>query len=114
MYKIIAVLSLAAFAIFVGSCDGNKQGRDKYRFETKEYEMTNNKITFVISSSQQEFDAYKKQYNIEGDEIQAFGRLRPKLRECILYIKDPEWEWQPEFIGHEVAHCIWGRWHPSR
>ena len=28
--------------------------------------------------------------------------------------KGSEWQWEPELIGHEVAHCIWGRYHRGK
>ena len=31
-----------------------------------------------------------------------------------MFIKDPEWQWEPELLGHEVAHCIWGRYHRGK
>lgn len=33
------------------------------------------------------------------------------IGKCTIFIKDPEWDYEPHMIGHEVAHCIWGEWH---
>ena len=30
---------------------------------------------------------------------------------CVIHIIDPEEDYQPEIIGHEVAHCAYGSFH---
>jgi hypothetical protein len=34
-------------------------------------------------------------------------------RRCVVSIVDPLREWRPERLGHEIAHCIYGNWHPA-
>jgi len=110
MRKIVVFLAI----LFISSCDKTtKIAKDGYRFDEKEYEITDNTIEFVIARDEQEFNSLRNQYVGNNSDVQAFGRLRPFENKCILYIKDPSWSYQPEFIGHEVAHCIWGRWHKS-
>jgi hypothetical protein len=106
---------ITLFTVLLVSCsDSGNVGKDGYRFEDKEYEKTTVNIEFVIIENEKQFNEIKNQYapNVQG--LQAFGRLFPSENKCIIYIKDPSWEYVPEFIGHEVAHCIWGRWHQKR
>lgn len=111
MKKVLAILSIL---ILAGCEPAPKKGADDYLFESKEYEKTNLNIEFVILRNQSEFDQAAKQYANGVQGLEAFGILIPSENRCILYIKDPEWQYVPEFIGHEVAHCIWGRWHDKR
>ena len=52
-----------------------------------------------------------KQFGPNWKTVSAFTKWNIKDAKCKIYIKDPAWKWEPELIGHEVAHCIWGRYH---
>ena len=85
---------------------------DGYRFGEKETEMLNPNIEFVIMKNYFEYNKIRKKFfGHHWDTVQAFTRWRPESKTCIIYIKDPDWIYEPEYIGHEVAHCIWGNWH---
>ncbi len=112
-------------ALFLASCDNSsapKNGADDYHFEGKEYTLIEQKYTFVVVPNEKEWNALADQYvGIPGDDLGAFSRLRlnraePDLKgsECIVYIRDPDWKYEPEFIGHEIIHCLFGKWHPSQ
>jgi|TARA_R110000803_G_scaffold183188_1_gene245539 hypothetical protein len=112
---VLGLISLLGLILLLQSItnQGSNTGADRYRFEVKEYEKTSLEVEIVISANIQEFNNYAKQY-LDGPQdknIQAFGRLFPSTNKCIIYVRDPEWDYAPEFIGHELAHCIWGRWH---
>ena len=97
------------------SCDGSQRtGKDDYVFEKKEYEILDNTIEFVIIRDEKQFAELRKQFLNDDKSVQAFSRLRKAEKKCIIYIKDAEWAYEPEYIGHEVAHCIWGQWHNKR
>ena len=46
--------------------------------------------------------------------VAAFSKLRYNDKECDIYIYDPEYTYEPEFAGHELYHCIYGRWHTKQ
>jgi len=102
------------FTLIMSGCQEAGKGSDGYVFEEKEYTNLTPEIEFVVIPNQKEFDRLQKKHapNVEG--LQAFARLFPSVNKCIIYIKDPEWQYAPEFIGHEVTHCIFGRWHENR
>jgi len=92
-----------------------KYGSDDHQFLVKEYENLSPKVNFILLKNEQEYDsARKRTLGIHWDTISAFTLWVPETGECTIYIKDPEWNWEPELIGHEVAHCIWGRYHKGR
>jgi hypothetical protein len=109
-------LFLISLLIFTVSCSTapvpKSKGKDGYRFEVKDTEMLTPNIEFIIIKNRKEYnDIRKKFFGHHWDTVQAFTRWRPESKTCIIYIKDPMWMYQPEYIGHEVAHCIWGNWH---
>jgi len=121
----IKVLLPLIAALLIASCDNSpatKMGSDDYYFEDKEYTLIDQKYTFIVVPNKEEWDALADKYvGIPGKDLGAFSRLRlnrasPTLEgsECIVYIRDPNWMYEPEFIGHEIIHCLYGRWHPNQ
>jgi hypothetical protein len=109
--SILAILTV----LMLASCDpAPKKGADDYAFESKEYEKTSLNIEFVILKNQSEFNQAARMYAPGVEGLEAFGIIQPDTNNCKIFIKDPEWQYVPEFIGHEIAHCIWGRWHSKR
>lgn len=112
-------LLLLLFFILSTSCTtvsttSKKPGKDGFIFEGKDGEMLNPNVQFVIMKNQEEFNEVRKKFfGHHWHTVQAFTRWRPETKTCIIYVKDPDWEYEPEFIGHEVAHCIWGNWHET-
>ena len=85
---------------------------DGFYFIYKEYENTTPGVEFVLIGNKVEWDRIRrKELGIEWETISAFTKWNEEAGTCKIYIKDPAWKYEPELIGHEVAHCIWGRWH---
>lgn len=42
---------------------------------------------------------------------QTVGFSQEKNERCIIHIVDPKIVYVPEIIGHELTHCIYGKWH---
>ena len=92
-----------------------RYGTDDFKFLVKEYENLSPKVNFVLLKNQTEYNsARKRALGVKWDSVSAFTLWVPSTGECTVYIKDPEWQWEPELIGHEVAHCIWGRYHKGK
>lgn len=91
---------------------GCGQGSDAYQFERKEFERSQPAITIVTHPSLADLRAKAPASATadKGRELMAWSIIRPTS--CEVHIVDPAQKWQPEWIGHEVAHCAWGRWHP--
>lgn len=90
------------------------EAADGYQFEGKEFEHTDVQLKIVVMRDEQEFEALKQKLVPGVDGLEAFSAINPTTNTCTIYVKDPEWEYKPEFIGHELTHCIWGRWHNKR
>lgn len=84
---------------------------DGFYFEGKEFEHKDFRLKIVTIETQEEFDSIREKINPNSNDVPVFTSLNPYDNTCTIYIKDPKWEYFPEFIGHAVSHCIWGRWH---
>lgn len=91
-----------------------KEAADGYLFEGKEFEHTDVHLRVVVVPDQETFNTLRNNLAPGATGLEAFSSINPTTNNCTVYIKDPTWEYLPEFIGHEIAHCVWGRWHNNR
>jgi hypothetical protein len=119
MWKIIysiAVLALVLF--FVTACNQSNSttpknyanlASDGYQFGHKEYTKTQLEITVIEHPSSAELSTHVK--TADGSIVWAYSIIHPSTNKCEVHIVDPLRGYYPEQIGHEFAHCIYGRWH---
>lgn len=97
---------LTATLIALAGCDR----QDGYSFDRKEFERSQPAITVVTHPSLADLRAAAPPSAIEpGRELMGWSVIRPGG--CEMHVVDPAKRWMPEWLGHEAAHCIWGRWH---
>lgn len=96
--------------LLLGACQA--QGSDGYRFDGAEFERDQPAISIVTHPSLADLRAKAPAAALRNRDrdLMAWSIIRPDG--CEVHIVDPAEEWRPEWIGHEVAHCAWGRWHP--
>jgi hypothetical protein len=113
-------LKLAAGAlapVFMFGCDNppNKTGKDGYRFEKETFFRSEFPVEVILFPTEQALQAaYKtrtKATHSSSKTIAAFAVIRTNNPTCTIYMLDPKTNYQPEFIGHELVHCIYGEWH---
>lgn len=101
-----------AITTSAGTTFSNKASSDGYRFIQKEYETLQPGVEFVLMKNPEEYrEIMYKQFGPTWKKVSAFTSWNKEKATCKIYIKDPAWKYEPELIGHEVAHCIWGRFH---
>lgn len=101
------IACLCALALAVAGCERT----DGYKFERKEFDRSGPNITIVTHPSLADLRA-KAPPSAQTDpnrKLMAWSIIRPTG--CEMHIVDPSVSYQPEWIGHEAAHCVWGRWH---
>lgn len=98
----------------IGAKEETFAATDDYVFEGKEFEHADFRLKVVIIPDQKKFDELRAKLNPNANDIQAFSSINTLNNTCTIYIKDPTWQYTPEKIGHEIAHCVWGRWHNER
>lgn len=102
---------LAFLLLLLAGCDQGGAA-DGYRFGQKEFDRTRPAITIVTHPTIADLRAKapKAAQQPEGRDLMAWSIIRPDG--CEVHVVDPARSYQPQWIGHEVAHCVWGRWHP--
>lgn len=124
MKKIL--LSLLCIPMILTGCDqGPKKGADGYQFTTPQYEETRPDIRIVLHDSvedlrkelgriQRENKNLSKNDPIpNNDNIMAFSLITDDHKICVINMVHPSKEYYPEYIGHELTHCVFGQWHES-
>lgn len=117
MFKLIAVAASLLIATPAIAAD---KGGDDYVFSTKEISAFNLKVEIREYPSFEALGAVWASQNggkFPADrQLIAFSQASPYVkgerRLCIIHMVDPKVSYKPEFIGHELAHCIYGDWHP--
>lgn len=114
MLKKLLFVATLLVATSCGEQVGTNTGKDGYKFETKEYQKETITVTIKVFASQDALAAYAKENNIKAPNLAAFAKLYPSVDKCTIFVVDPSARYEPEFIGHEFTHCVWGRWHPKQ
>lgn len=86
---------------------------DGYTFEGAQWSRTSGDITFVLYPDRRSVAAAAPAVaHRDGEELMAWSIASPSR--CTVHVVDPRRDWQPEWLGHEVAHCMFGEWHPKQ
>lgn len=89
-------------------------GTDGFFFKHKEESNNNINVSVVEYPDQSRLHDKAKEYSLDLNgklDIYGFNVYKPSENTCIIHIVDPEKTWMPEILGHELAHCIYGKWH---
>lgn len=120
MNKFIVVGVAFAMTVLVTlvACDNpsKQKGRDGYYFEKETFTRTEFPVQVILVKDAAAITAeIKKRNNIQGTvdpkNVAAFSVIRSNDTKCTIYMIDPKNKYEPEFIGHEFVHCIYGVWH---
>ncbi len=111
-----ALLVSACFIGLVAATGANPlRGLDGYGFNKKEFVQDTVQVTLVTYETQDDFNKAYSKTNGEnvprGRELNAFATFNKANKTCEIHTIDPSVRYKPEFLGHELAHCFYGRWH---
>lgn len=99
--------------LLLASCDqGPKTGADGYKFGQKQYEKQTVQVNIVVYKTQQDFNKVLTQRKLP-EKTAAFTVLRPPFDSCTIHMIDPAIRYEPEYVGHEFLHCVYGQWHTN-
>lgn len=101
------MVKLLVLILLLAACDSS---RDGFSFVRKETDYETIIVHIRTYKTDKELNDAAKARGVTT-EVNAWGVL--KGNECTIHVRDPSIAYQPEFIGHEIAHCAWGRWHDS-
>jgi len=107
------VMFVALLTMAIMSIANNPQATDGYVFERKQFTNSNIRVTMVYYDSLEELrlEAKIREFG-NTDQLLAFAEGHRKF--CEIHTVDPEISYHPERYGHELMHCIHGRWHDEQ
>lgn len=100
---------LIAAALMLGGCGG--EASDSHRFERKTFERTQPGVTIVVHRTVDELRRAAPKRTVDAGKVDLMAWAVIRDGGCEVHVVDPAVTWKPEWLGHEVAHCVWGEWH---
>jgi len=109
-------ITTALFSLVACDNASKQKGADGYYFEKETFTRTEFPVEVILVKDAAAITAeIKKRNNIQGTiepkNVAAFSVIRTNDPKCTIYMIDPKNKYEPEFIGHEFVHCIYGVWH---
>ena len=110
------MIFMASLMLF--GCASVKQ-TDEYTFQKPSFTHTDIQLKVIMVNNQAELENRLNHYkhgdilaNVKlGNQVFAFSVLSKDNSTCTIVMIDPQVKYRPEFIGHELVHCIYGDWH---
>lgn len=84
---------------------------DGYTFNKVVGEQREALIVVQTYQSTEELQRAAQGLGIIPERLVAFTQYNDKTKLCTIHIVDPKQVHAPQFIGHEVLHCVYGNWH---
>jgi len=117
--KKLAILFL--FLVLTACNQPNNTGADNYRFVgadfnyrfgAKQYENSRVTVDIVTYKSRTDLQKEARKYGVTDPNLAAFTLLfKNDQGKCTIHMMDPSISYEPEFVGHEFLHCVYGQWH---
>lgn len=103
-----------ALLLTLTSCDtGPEAGADGYTFGQPQYEKQQVQVAVVTYNTRNELLEAARSRGVNNPELVAFSVLKPPFDICTIHMVKPTVSYEPEFVGHEFLHCIYGQWHTN-
>lgn len=109
----LAAVWLSALVALSSCSPAGNRGADGYEFGEPEWTALTFQVEMVPYSSPVEFRRAAIRLGAlaeDGGETRAFAQVQ-KGGLCRIHVLDLRVKYEPEWIGHELAHCMHGRWH---
>lgn len=110
------IFALIAVCLLNWSCSNKPVAADGYTFYSKQYTKNTVQIEIVTYDTQQQLIEVLRRRgrnsDIDINRVKAFSDLHPPdYNRCTIHMVDPASAYNPEYVGHEFLHCIYGQWH---
>lgn len=89
---------------------GGPVASDGYRYRRAEFVRNQVEITVVMYASAAEFRRAAAAEGINPRAV-AWSQFDPLRPTCTIHMVEPARTYRPEAYGHELLHCLRGRWH---
>lgn len=97
---------LIPLCLLLASCN---EAPDGYKFEKKEFSQSKVQVE-LITLTEDQFKQERLKRKLPED-VAAFSVLKKPFTSCKVYLIDPTIKYEPQYLGHEISHCFFGRWH---
>lgn len=85
---------------------------DGYRFNKTTRDNKNFSIKIITYNNLSDLQEAALLFGADKDTAaQTTGFSLEENEQCVIHIVDPKIVYVPEIIGHELTHCIYGKWH---
>ena len=124
-FRLVITAAILAVAAMWAAPSHARNAADGYRFEQAEFVRTDFAVKVVEYDSAKEVTQAAESAGAllaptqvgnygrsVSSRVLAWSRIRDDV--CEIHIIKPTVEYRPDLFGHELAHCIYGRWHPSK
>lgn len=88
-------------------------GPDGYLFLAKMQEQTDVKVKVVVYPDRASLREEAGKRGLDRFNTLAFANSYETPGTCTMHIVDPFYAYEPEIVGHEFLHCVYGQWHIS-
>lgn len=110
----IGAFLVIAFNSLSSCTDTKPTGKDGYKFGSKQYELNDVQVevkTYQTYRALQKAAVDSDKTLKDAKDIAAFSVINPSSNTCTIHMIDPTVNYEPEFVGHEFLHCVYGQWH---
>lgn len=113
MKRLLLLFGLATAMMQISAC--KPAAGDDVDFVGREFDRSEVRVHVVTHKTLEDLRraAEKSRAVVAQDRnLMAFGIVRGSDQPCEVHVLEPEKDAATRlWLGHEVAHCLWGRWH---
>jgi len=100
------------FSLFLLASPAYAQASDGYKFLGDPPALRHEFTTEVVEyNSRRELEEASIKFGLGHLEVHAFSTFNKNTNVCTIHIIKPSFRYLPEHIGHELIHCVYGKWH---
>jgi hypothetical protein len=109
---IVAALALIS-TVSPALAKNPRDGLDDYRYRQMEYDKRDITVHVVYFKSEKELQEIAQKLNFPvAERAHSLSVTHgPDGKTCTIYIFDPMVKYEPDQAGHELFHCLTGRFH---
>lgn len=89
------------------------RGNDNYLFESAPFTKLDINVKVVYYQSFEELAVAHGDIKRAGT-LMAFAIPNNGKGQCEIHMMDPKKVYYPQYVGHELLHCIHGNFHPNQ
>ena len=114
MKKTLASIFISIILILQSHIIYARPATDGYTFSEKQFEHLDIRVKVILFKSKKEWKQHLQSQHFNDMEIFGYAIISPNKNTCDIYMIDPKTSYQPDAIGHEFLHCLFGQFHRTQ